>query len=245
MNPQLDTPSNTPSSTTSSTQSKRCSTPIEIKTSLLDVEDNTKPFRWEGYASQYGNVDTENDIVAKGAFNAQIGKTVAAYWEHKTAVGKILVVGEDEYGLIVEGQLFDNEVLAGTPEANLNQLMRALYQPTNSIPGVTTVDYFMSIGYVPTQVSYKSVGSKRVRVIEKAELVEVSLVRRPANIGAVITSVKALTTDLEPVDNTALHSRINELETSLFNKTNETASLVSLINIQSEFIRELSAKTLK
>jgi phage head maturation protease len=226
---------------------KKSTASVELKAFTPEVNSD-RPFQWEGYASQYGNIDTENDIVMPGAFDAYIGKTVAAYLEHKTVVGKILVKSSDDYGLVVEGKLFDNEVLAGTPEANLNQLMRALYTPDATLQGSTHVDYFMSIGYVPTQVSYKTIDGKRIRLIEKANLIEVSLVRLPANRGAVLTAVKSEAAQAEPVDNTVLHEkyqeRISELESKLSFKHTEAASLTALVNIQSQFIKELSAKTL-
>lgn len=153
----------------------------------ITIKESGESFEWEGYASQYGNVDSAGDVIEAGAFSEQVGKTVEAFFEHRDSVGKIQLLKEDSHGLVVRGKLFDDSLLEGTKNAKLNKRMRELMK---SDDGFGAVDYSMSVGFYVKQSRVGKQDGKSVRFIEKGDLMEVSLVKRPANIGAVITSTK-------------------------------------------------------
>jgi HK97 family phage prohead protease len=153
----------------------------------ITVKDGGSSFEWEGYASQYGNIDSAGDVIEAGAFSEQVGKTVEAFFEHQDSVGKIQLLKEDAHGLVVRGKLFDDAILDGTKNAQLNKRMRELMK---SDDGFGAVSYSMSVGFYVKQSRVGKQDGQSVRFIEKGDLVEVSLVKRPANTGAVITSTK-------------------------------------------------------
>lgn len=143
-------------------------------------------FKWEGYASAYDIIDTYDDIVEKGAFSKQIGRTIPAFLEHKTEIGKIKIVGEDEYGLKVAGELPPDDI-QDPKVGKLSERLRWLMSDTDT----GSIEMKMSVGfYLKDFVNEKS-GNKNIRRIKKGELVEVSLVANPANRGAVLTDYKS------------------------------------------------------
>jgi HK97 family phage prohead protease len=133
----------------------------------------------EGYASTYGNLDLVGDIVAAGAFRRTMEQHRAAHtmpkmlWGHDPAspVGVWLDARDDAKGLLVTGRL--------TLGTQRGAEARALAKD-----GALA----LSIGYRPKKIGRRG----DARVIEEAELLEVSLVGMPANPQATITSIKSL-----------------------------------------------------
>lgn len=84
-----------------------------------------------GYASVFGNVDSYNEIVDKGAFSnwlkANPDTTVALYWNHAhiwsqlaKPIGKTTKLKQDRKGLYFEGEILD------TPEGlEVQELLKA------------------------------------------------------------------------------------------------------------------------
>ena len=143
-------------------------------------------FKWEGYASAYGVVDTYDDIVDKGAFSMQKGQTIPAYLEHKTEIGKIKIIGEDDYGLKVAGELPPDDI-QDPKVGKLSERLRWLMRDTDT----GSIEMKMSVGFYLRDFVNEKSGDKNIRRIKKGELVEVSLVANPANAGAILTDYKS------------------------------------------------------
>jgi HK97 family phage major capsid protein/HK97 family phage prohead protease len=125
-----------------------------------------------GYASVFNLIDEHNDIINKGAFNNLLDNKVKLLWQHKSEepIGVIEQLTEDDYGLFFKARL-----LLEVPTA------KAAYSliKNQAISGV-------SIGFKPTKFSYKG----DVRIIEKLDLWEISIVTFPANEQARVTEIK-------------------------------------------------------
>lgn len=133
-----------------------------------------------GYASLFGKpADLVNDVIAPGAFAATLrehkaaGTLPAMLREHVgDPVGAWLEVAEDELGLRVKGKI-DLATAAG----------RAAYEAVvaGEIDG-------LSIGYRARKASRDEAG---IRTLHDIDLIEISLVRRPAASRARVLAVKA------------------------------------------------------
>lgn len=131
----------------------------------------------EGWASTFGNVDSQKDIVLPGAFIKSIqgrAAKVKMLWQHKQdlPVGIWTEMKETAQGLYVKGQILDT-----TLGNDVYKLLKA-----------GAIDR-MSIGYSPK--NYDIDRKTGVRSLKEVELFEVSLVTFPANDAATITNVKS------------------------------------------------------
>jgi uncharacterized protein len=125
---------------------------------------------FQGYASVFNVVDTQNDIVLPGAFQRSIqglqktGNMPKLLWQHQVnnPIGVIHALREDSYGLLISGQLL-NDVQQG-------QEALALLD-AGAIKG-------LSIGYQVVEASRNAAG---VRLLHEVALWEVSLVTFAAN----------------------------------------------------------------
>ncbi|WP_020474554.1 HK97 family phage prohead protease [Zavarzinella formosa] len=129
----------------------------------------------EGYASTFGNTDSQNDIVMPGAFKdslvVRMPKMLYQHDPHR--IPGIWERGaEDSKGLILAGKTLNTT------------LGRDVAEEVRS--GAITQ---MSIGYSPTKASFDK--GKGTRRLEQVKLYETSLVTFPANEQAIITAVKA------------------------------------------------------
>lgn len=133
----------------------------------------------EGYGSIFGNIDGGFDIVEAGAFadSLKSGAKVKMLWQHDpyNPIGVWDEVREDEKGLWVKGRIL------GDVEKGREAL--ALVK-AGAIDG-------LSIGYRTLEFRESKIDERWVRIIEKAELWEVSLVTFPMNPEATIDAVKA------------------------------------------------------
>ena len=133
----------------------------------------------EGYGSIFGNLDRGYDIVEAGAFGDSLtgGGKVKMLWQHDpySPIGVWDEVREDDKGLWVKGRIL-GDVEKGR---EATALVKA-----GAIDG-------LSIGYRTLEYREAKVGDRWVRIIEKAELWEVSLVTFPMNPEATIDAVKA------------------------------------------------------
>lgn len=151
-------------------EQKALNCPLELK---MLQEDG----RFAGYASVFGLVDNQRDVVLEGAFRRTIHGRVAdikLLWQHSPAepVGYFTTMFEDARGLYVEGRL-----MMGLEKA------REAYELLKS--GVVKG---LSIGYSP--VRYSVDPDSGVRRLAEVDLWEVSLVTFPANASANVTVVK-------------------------------------------------------
>ena len=122
------------------------------------------------YAAIFGNIDSYNDIIVKGAFSNTLrkeGKRVAVCWQHemRRPIGKLTLIKEDETGLMVEFLISKSEedVAVKVEEGIITE---------------------MSIGYSTIDFEYNT--KDGIRTIKEARLYEVSLVTRAANEDAKI-----------------------------------------------------------
>lgn len=140
----------------------------------------------EGYASTFGNVDLQYDVIAQGAFKNTIPAVrkgdVPFLADHNASVrdvlGTLVDASEDSKGLRIKVKFADDADAQAIRTKMLGKHVKK-----------------MSIGYQPMQWRYETRGDDRVRVLEDIKLWEVSAVVFPANPEAVIDRVKTALRD--------------------------------------------------
>jgi HK97 family phage prohead protease len=151
-----------------------------MQTKLLNLEALELKFVGEdmtfaGYASVFGGVDAYGDTIDPKAYDQTLeGRTrpVRMRWNHYgPVIGKWISIASDGKGLYVNGQLTPGHSTAIDVYASLKH---------GAIDG-------MSIGYVPRLI--EEMGEGR-RLLKQIDLVEISVVEEPADIGAKVESVK-------------------------------------------------------
>lgn len=122
-----------------------------------------------GYASVFGVVDDQQDIVLQGAFGQSLlahltNRKIALLWQHMSdkPIGVIEQLLEDEYGLYIKARILD-DIRYGQEALSLIR--------SQAVCG-------LSIGFSPTKYHYRA---DNVRVLEEVSLWEVSVVTFPAN----------------------------------------------------------------
>lgn len=152
---------------------------LKLEVRSFDADERTL----SGYASTFGfPTDSYGDIVARGAFVDSVQKIktqgLPLLMDHDTSVksvlGTVIDAYEDDIGLFIKARLADTE--------SVNEIRQKLIQGHLSK---------MSIGFFIEKQSFIEDAGKEVRVIEKANLMEISVVTIPANDRATILSVKA------------------------------------------------------
>ncbi len=138
----------------------------------------------EGYAATFGNIDRHGDIIAPGTFKGGRSKVpIFALHRPELAIG-VGYVQEDEKGLKIKMKL-----AVDSDSDTLRERAREYYALVKE--GIIEK---MSVGMIIQDREWqeRAIDGKKVpvRVIKKADLVEVSLVPIPANDKAQITSVK-------------------------------------------------------
>lgn len=148
----------------------------ETKTLQWDIEvkeDASGAMLIEGYGAIFGNIDSDGDVVERGAFVESIRMCKPKMlWQHNyrgEVIGIWDAVSEDDKGLYLKGHLIPTT------------LGRDVYiqAKEKAIDG-------LSIGYTVKEFEREGV----LRRIKQANLYEVSLVTFPANDLARITQVK-------------------------------------------------------
>jgi len=142
----------------------------------MQFKFNEEAGTFEGYASVFGGLDSYNDTVMKGAYEETLKereRPVRMRWNHfGEVVGKWLEIREDDKGLYVKGQL--------TPNHSKANDIRALLKH-GAIDG-------LSIGYFIVDDEPNGYGGRSLKQIE---LIEISIVEEPADLGASITGIKS------------------------------------------------------
>lgn len=150
---------------------------MEHKSFDIEVKNIDEQGRFTAYASTFGNKDRVDDIVVKGAFTKTLERTnlkdIFMFWQHKTDViiGEWISMVEDEKGLLVEGQLFID---------NIQQAKEAFFLMKQGLIKK------LSIGFALIKKSFDS----GIRMLEEIDLKEISPVTFPANEEADILGVK-------------------------------------------------------
>lgn len=165
---------------------------VELKFSGADTGADAMTF--SGYGAVFGNVDSYGDVIDPGAFASFLSDVKAGRqpwpamlsqhggWQvtaaDMTPIGVWTDFSEDGVGLKVTGQLAD------TPRGReMYALMKM--SPRPAIDG-------MSIGYIAKESVPRSSADEPKRRLKRIDLVEVSLVTRPANGKARVTGIKSL-----------------------------------------------------
>lgn len=154
---------------------------IYLKGVKLETKLSADRRKFEAYASTFGNVDSDQDIILPGAFTKTISeafpaKRVKVLWQHNWAqpIGLPTVMLQDSKGLFTETEL-GRSTLARDAANDVED-------------GI--VDR-LSIGFwIPAGKSARR--QDGVREISEVALMEYSLVTFPANDQAIITGVKSL-----------------------------------------------------
>lgn len=150
----------------------------------LEVKETTDAGVIEGYGSTFGGTpDSYGDVIAPGAFadtlvnHKRAGTMPLMLWGHQSSelpIGNWVDMAEDGKGLWLKGEIdIDDPVGQRVHKALKRKSVRGL-----------------SIGFETLE---KSQDPKRpgVRVLEKLDLWEVSVVNFPANRRSLVTGVKA------------------------------------------------------
>ncbi len=156
--------------------------PLELK-SMDDDRDKSihaddiiedAVFRVEGNAAVFGNVDSFNDIIEKGAFtNTLQGSLPPILWQHDRdqPIGVAVMLIETDHGLFLRAELPKDDTF-----------VTGRVMPQLRVGGVKS----LSIGF--TVEKSRQEGDNRV--IEGIDLKEISIVTLPANDQALISSFK-------------------------------------------------------
>ena len=134
----------------------------------------------EGFASTFGNVDHQNDIVMPGAFSASIADRMPKMlWQHNTdqVIGVWDKCFETDKGLYVKGRILNT-----TLGNDAYELLKAGAIDT------------MSIGYSTVKAAYDNQAG--TRKLQEVDLWEASFVTFPANDQAKVTIVKSALDDI-------------------------------------------------
>ncbi len=139
---------------------------------LIDADDKKRIVK--GYGSYFDNMDSDGDIIRRGAYKKTIkenGDRVRYIYQHNMAqpLGKMNMLEEDDKGLMFEAEIADT-----TLGNDVYELLKM---------GVITEN---SVGILPMQKEFKG----DYREITEVKLYEVSAVTLAANDQAKIMSVK-------------------------------------------------------
>jgi hypothetical protein len=140
---------------------------------------------FEGYASTFGNVDLQGDVVMPNAFSASLKKTagiVPVYMAHQSSkpIGWGLEAREDDKGLWVKGQFTLDNIDGRNARATVLHGIGA-----GAKPG-------LSIGYRLLKDGAEWDETTGTRKLKAIELMEYSVALTPANPKARITRAKSL-----------------------------------------------------
>lgn len=147
---------------------------IELKSEAIAQGDDGRVYI-EAYAAVFGNVDSYNDVIMKGAFQKTISGNNASrirlcYQHNLSDVrGKIVDIYEDDYGLRIKAVL--SRTTAGKDLA-----IQLLDGELNEL----------SIGYCVKDIRMEN----DIRYLTEIELLECSIVSRAANERATVISVE-------------------------------------------------------
>tara|TARA_R100000654_G_scaffold39157_1_gene64894 strand:+ start:1200 stop:1910 length:711 start_codon:yes stop_codon:yes gene_type:complete len=186
---------------------------------ISDIDENLGIVK--GYGSVFGNKDSDNDIIEKGAYKRTIknnGSRVKYLYQHDITkpIGKMKELYEDEKGLVFVAEVpkttFGNEVL---------ELMKYGVIDENSV------------GIMPVKKDY---GEDGVRMIKEVKLYEISAVTIAANDEAKILEVKGHYNDTD-----YLSKRFDNL-IKVIRKGSVSDDLGYLIEYELEVLKSLIAR---
>lgn len=150
-----------------------------------EIKSLAQTGKFSGYASVFGVIDHQRDMVMRGAFSEALAKPnseIKLLWQHQwqEPIGKIDVLYEDAHGLYIEAQLLLDVARAKEAYVLLKE-------------GVLNG---LSIGYRPER--FRMDADTGVRMLSDVTLYEISLVTMPANPEARINLVKQACVETMP-----------------------------------------------
>lgn len=160
---------------------------MRLTKSFKVAPDDSGVSSFTGYASTWTRTpDVYGDVVAKGAFSEsleewkQSGKVIPVLWLHDqynpaSYVAKVVDIVEDDHGLKVTGEFFDDEV-----SRKVHRLVKE--RMVNE----------MSFAFDIVDSAMIDVDGMRVRELRKVDLYECSIVPQGANSDTSIDAVKAV-----------------------------------------------------
>tara|TARA_R110000772_G_C13310322_1_gene440412 strand:- start:18263 stop:19060 length:798 start_codon:yes stop_codon:yes gene_type:complete len=166
----------------------------DFKIKAIEEEDEGF-FIFEGFASTFGNVDSDGDIIHKGAFLESLKKRMpVVLWQHnrQEPIGMPVTLEETDEGLFIRARL---------PKADTFVSGRVI--PQMKVGSITK----MSIGFFILEANEEKIDDRWILNITKVDLLEFSLVTFPANDQADVTAFKSLK---EVDDAKALRSYLTE-----------------------------------
>jgi HK97 family phage prohead protease len=147
-----------------------------IALDAVELKASETGLSFSGYASKFNLVDAYGDTIQEGAYKNTLKareRPIRLRWNHwGPIIGKWLKVVEDSKGLYVEGELTKGH----TEAENVYALLKH-----GAIDG-------LSIGY--RVKAYEQLDEDR-RLLKEIELVEISVVEEPADLGATVDSIKS------------------------------------------------------
>lgn len=155
---------------------------METKQICLDqveVKIGDDGMRFAGYASVFGGVDSYGDTIDPKAYDKTLkrkkgDRPIRLRWNHfGPVIGKWVELRTDERGLYAEGELTPGHTTAEDVYASLKH---------GAVDG-------LSIGFRPKKIEMLDNGQRRL--LKEIELVEISVVEEPADLGARIGDVKS------------------------------------------------------
>jgi HK97 family phage prohead protease len=193
----------------------------QIGLEAVELKFDGEKMSFAGYASIFGGVDAYGDTIQKGAYAKTLKnreRPIRLRFNHYgPVIGKFLSLAEDQKGLYVEGSLTPGHSVAEDVHASLKH---------GAIDG-------LSIGYRVKAFDQTSEGR---RLLKEIDLIEISVVEEPADLGAKIGEVKSILDAAES---------LKEIESLLrdaggFSRTDATALVA---RIKSLYQREADAET--
>ena len=153
----------------------------EYKTVSFDVKEVNEDddyFKFEGYASTFGNVDLGGDLIQKGAFTKSITENqslpILSQHDMDNKIGDSIEMYEDDNGLFIKAILPKSDTfVSGRVVPQMKSSMKAGRQPE------------MSIGYYVKDFEY----IKDIRVLKEIGLFEVSIVTKAMNPNAKVSAL--------------------------------------------------------
>lgn len=134
-----------------------------------------------GYASVFGNKDSDGDIIEKGAYKKTLNENkerIKFLWQHKmdSPLGKVQEIYEDEKGLVFEAKISDT----------------TLGRDAKELIADGAINEF-SVGFLPIKYETRrdKSGNYEGIDIKEVKLFEFSLVSLAANDQAVMTDYKS------------------------------------------------------
>lgn len=160
---------------------------MELKTLAVEaVEfkfDEARKGFFSGYASKFNGVDSYGDTILPGAYAQTLSsrqRPIQMRWNHfGPVIGRWTKAVEDDHGLYVEGELTPGHSVAEDVYASMKH---------GAVNG-------LSIGFrIPPGGSAKE---GKLRQLKRIDLIEISVVETPADLGARIGDVKSAIDEIE------------------------------------------------